>query len=242
MFAPSYVSGAIHPRASTSLGLTSDGATLMPSVSIENAAPPGTPAVVFKVSYTIIDSPSGSGGVVGTSPYTASANVSGGTTLPLPLPSLSLSSPELWSIPRPYLYTISVTLTTSDGVVLDMVNTTLGIRSVLWDPMEGAFINQQPTKLRGFCNHNNFAAVGMGVPDRINLFRLQQIRGVGGNSWRMSHNPGNPATFALGDRLGMTFLEENRVFSDQQEYIDNMRDMVRRDRVHPSILFYSFCK
>jgi hypothetical protein len=28
----------------------------------------------------------------------------------------------------------------------------------------------------------------MGVPVRVNLFRLQQIRGMGGNSWRMSHN------------------------------------------------------
>ena len=81
----------------------------------------------------------------------------------------------------------------------------------------------------------------MAVPKRVNLLRMQQIRGMGGNSWRMSHNPGSPSTFALGDALGMTFLDENRVYSDAPEDVANMRDMVRRDRVHPSILFYSFC-
>ena len=29
----------------------------------------------------------------------------------------------------------------------------------------------------------------MAVPERINLFRVQALRGVGGNGWRMSHNP-----------------------------------------------------
>jgi hypothetical protein len=57
----------------------------------------------------------------------------------------------------------------------------------------------------------------------------------------MSHNPGTPSTFALGDALGMTFLDENRVFSDSADSVANMRDMVRRDRVHPAILYFSFC-
>jgi beta-galactosidase len=113
----------------------------------------------------------------------------------------------------------------------------VGVRSVRWDAINGAFINEQRVKLRGFCNHNNFAGLGMAVPTRVNLLRLQQIRGMGGNSWRMSHNPGNPDTFLLGDRLGMTFLDENRVFKDDDASVENMRDMVRRDRVHPSILY-----
>ena len=57
----------------------------------------------------------------------------------------------------------------------------------------------------------------------------------------MSHNPGCPATFALGDALGMTFLDENRVFKNGSDYVTEMGNMVRRDRQHPSILFWSFC-
>ena len=47
------------------------------------------------------------------------------------------------------------------------------------------------------------AGVGAAVPQRLNLFRAQMLRGVGANIWRMSHNPGDPATFNLLDRLGI---------------------------------------
>ena len=39
----------------------------------------------------------------------------------------------------------------------------------------------------------------------------------------------------------MTFLDENRVFKNGSGYVAEMGNMVRRDRQHPSILFYSFC-
>ena len=39
----------------------------------------------------------------------------------------------------------------------------------------------------------------------------------------------------------MTFLDENRVFDSKPQSATNMGDMVRRDRQHPSILFWSFC-
>jgi hypothetical protein len=29
----------------------------------------------------------------------------------------------------------------------------------------------------------------MAMPDRVSLLRVMQTRGVGGNAWRMSHNP-----------------------------------------------------
>lgn len=43
------------------------------------------------------------------------------------------------------------------------------------------------------------------------------MRGVGGNSWRMSHNPPSPRLLDLADRLGVTVLDENRVFADTQQ-------------------------
>jgi beta-galactosidase/beta-glucuronidase len=75
----------------------------------------------------------------------------------------------------------------------DTVNTTIGIRSIKYTGDQGFFMNEQHVKVRGFCDHNDFASVGMGVPDRIKLFRAQASRGVGGNGRRMSHNP--PGTY-----------------------------------------------
>ena len=83
------------------------------------------------------------------------------------------------SVARPFLYTLTSTLSTGDAM-----NTTIGVRSLVWDADVGLRVNGQPTKLRGWCNHGTFGGVGAAVPDRIDLLRIQQMRGAGGNAWR----------------------------------------------------------
>ena len=65
--------------------------------------------------------------------------------------------------------------------------------------------------MRGFCNHESFTGIGAAIPPRVDLFRVQQMRGVGGNAWRTSHNPPEPALLDVADRLGVLVLDENRV-------------------------------
>lgn len=67
-------------------------------------------------------------------------------------------------------------------------------------------------RIKGFCLHDNFAGVGVAVPDRINLFRAQSLRGIGGNSWRMSHNAGAQATLSILDVLGVLVSESIPVY------------------------------
>lgn len=95
--------------------------------------------------------------------------------------------------------------------------------------------------VRGFCDHNNFAVVGMAVPDRIKLFRAQALRSIGGNARRMSHNPPSPIMLDIYDRLGIVVMDENRLFDNSSKYVQNMGDLVRRDRNHPSVVIWSFC-
>ena len=100
--------------------------------------------------------------------------------------SLHLSNAKVWSVARPFLYTLTTTVRVAmgavakGGVAMDAVNTTFGVRSVAWSPDRGLLLNEQRVKMRGFCNHENFAGVGSAIPERINLFRLQQLRGGGG--------------------------------------------------------------
>ena len=94
--------------------------------------------------------------------------------------------------------------------------------------------------------------MGAAVPDRVNLFRAQMLRSVGGNAWRMAHNPPVPARLDIMDRLGMVAMDENRDYggnkgqggttaeSAAEEEVD-MGDLVQRDRSHPSIVLWSFC-
>ena len=39
-----------------------------------------------------------------------------------------------------------------------------------------------PIQMRGFCNHESFTGVGGAIPDRVDLLRIQQLRGLGGNA------------------------------------------------------------
>ena len=238
VFAPAAPTGAIHPRATPALGLTSDGASISPRATVEVHGGGGAPLAVSAAFSLYLPG--------GATPLATSITASGsgvaGDTLTLAPPPFAVTVPaELWSVPRPFLYTLVASLYDGSLALLDVVNVTLGVRSVAFAEGSGASLNGQPLKLRGFCNHASFTAVGMGVPPRINLLRMQQMRGMGSNSWRMSHNPGSPATFALGDRLGMTFLDENRVFNSDPSSVTNMGDMVRRDRSHASILWWSYC-
>ena len=113
-------------------------------------------------------------------------------------------------------------------------------------------VNGAATKVRGFCDHSNFGGVGGAVPDRVNLFRAQLLRSVGGNAWRMAHNPPVPSRLDIMDRLGMLAMDENRDYGGilQQgglssetlkEQIQDMGDLVQRDRSHPSVMLWSFC-
>ena len=153
---------------------------------------------------------------------------------------LVASSVELWSNLHPYLHTLQAEVV-SDSKILDSVNVSIGVRKADWDPKTGFYLNEVPFKWRGFNNHNDFTGVGMAVPDRVNLFRGQSMRAVGANSWRMSHNPPIPVMLSILDRLGIVVWDENREFGDNNIWVENQKDMVERDRNHPSIMIWSFC-
>ena len=63
-------------------------------------------------------------------------------------------------------------------------------------------MNGKRVKVRGFCNHNSFGGMGMVLPDRINLYRAQAMRGMGSNAFRTAHNPPEPGLLDILDRLG----------------------------------------
>ena len=67
------------------------------------------------------------------------------------------------------------------SAVIDTVRTTIGIRGVVHDPVQGLLLNDRPVKVKGMCNHQDFAGVGTAVPDRLQTFRVQQMVNFGVN-------------------------------------------------------------
>ena len=151
---------------------------------------------------------------------------------------LTVTAPKLWSLDTPQLYKAVVRVRAA-GTETDMVQTPFGIRTVTWDADNGFFLNGKHIELHGVDIHQDFAGVGVAVPDSVQVYRLQQLKAIGVNALRMSHNPPNPEVLDAADRLGMVIIDEHRMMGTTPEIRGQLEAMVRRDRNHPSVVLWS---
>lgn len=152
--------------------------------------------------------------------------------------SINVKNPRLWSIENPYLYTVS-TIVKNEGVVVDEVSTRCGFRTLRFTNDSGFYLNDKHVKLQGVCNHQDHAGVGVALPDALWAFRLRKLKELGVNAYRCSHNPPSNVFLDLCDEMGILVMDENRNFNVSDEYVRQLKWMVRRDRNHPSIIFWS---
>ena len=151
---------------------------------------------------------------------------------------IAVDAPILWSLERPALYEVR-TVVRSGAVVLDQVATHCGFRTVRFDADKGFFLNDQPVKLKGTCNHQDHAGVGVAMPDSLWELRLRRLKEMGANACRCSHNPPAAEFLDACDRLGMLVMDENRNFNTSAEYQRQLQWLIRRDRNHPSVILWS---
>ncbi len=176
--------------------------------------------------------------------------------------TMKLRSPELWGIGSPYLYTLKTTVYQGTEKI-DQSSCRVGIRKIEFDPDRGFFLNGENTKLKGVCMHHDAGVLGAAVPKAVWRYRLEQLKSIGCNAIRTSHNPQAPCLYDLCDEMGFVVIDEA---FDEWEYPKNkwitgwnrgvpghqgssqyfrewgvrdLQDMVRRDRNHPSIILWS---
>jgi beta-galactosidase len=152
--------------------------------------------------------------------------------------SLSLARAHLWSCERPYLYHLRTSVLVRRGMV-DQITTDFGARTIHFDPNLGFFLNGKSIKIKGACNHQDFAGVGVALPDRIHEIRVQKLKEMGANAWRCSHYMMAPEFLDECDRLGILVMAENRHLGDSSEILSQVESLVRRDRNHPSVVIWS---
>lgn len=146
---------------------------------------------------------------------------------------VEVPSPKRWSLESPTLYTAVAEIGT------DRVEHAVGFRTFRFDPDLGFFLNDIPLRIQGTCNHQDHAGVGVAIPDRVNAYRVEQLKKFGCNFYRTSHNPPTPELLDACDRLGMLVMDEVRMFGSGPEAMSQLRRLVRRDRNHPSVIFWS---
>ena len=151
---------------------------------------------------------------------------------------IALRQPTLWSLEEPHLYKL-VTEVEAGGSVTDRYETRFGVRSLRFDPEMGFYLNGKPVKVKGTCNHQDHAGVGAAVPDSFQHFRVRKLQEMGCNAYRSAHNPPAPELLDACDELGMLFLDETRMMSSNPEGLDQFKNLVRRDRNHPSVFMWS---
>ncbi len=149
-----------------------------------------------------------------------------------------MSNPKLWCCENPYMYKL-ITEVWCRGEKTDTYTTPIGIRHVAFSKDNGLILNGKVVKLKGVNMHQDHAGVGSGIPDGLQEWRLMQLKKLGCNAYRSSHNPMTPELLDICDRLGILVIEENRLTGINDEHIELLGRMIRRDRNHPSIILWS---
>ena len=159
-------------------------------------------------------------------------------TLNSQLLTMNLNAPHLWSPADPYLYKVETTVKV-DGRVTDVYETSTGIRDIEFDADRGFLLNGKPLKLKGVNLHQDHAGVGAAIPDALQAWRIRQLKKMGCNAYRASHNPMTPALLDVCDREGILVIDENRLTGINEEHLRLLERMIKRDRNHPSVILWS---
>ncbi len=160
---------------------------------------------------------------------------------------LTVRNPSLWHPDTPNLYRLRTSVYLN-GKLCDAVVSRIGIRSIEFRGADGLYINGKPfgDKLMGVNRHQDYAYIGNAVPNNLHWLDVKKkcVMLVSG----LYARPTIPKTLHLwmpGDELGMFIIvatpgwqywNPEPVF--EERILSDIRNMVRRDRNHPSVLLW----
>lgn len=157
---------------------------------------------------------------------------------------LEVEQPHLWSPDTPYLYNLHVYVKDAAGNIVDGYRRRIGIRSIEFKGKEGFWLNGKPypEPLIGANRHQDFAVIGNALSNSLHWRDAKKLRDAGLRVIRNAHYPQDPAFMDACDELGLfvivntpgwQFWSDEPVFA--QRVYEDIRNMVRRDRNHPSV-------
>ena len=118
-----------------------------------------------------------------------------------------IAVPELWSVDNPALYYAKSKIYAGTELK-DEYSTRFGIRTLEIIPDEGMFINGEPAKFKGVCNHHDLGPLGAAVNDAAIRRQIHIMKEMGCNAIRTSHNMPAPELVEACDEMGMMLMLE----------------------------------
>ena len=150
----------------------------------------------------------------------------------------------LWSTDNPKLYTVQVTVAVP-GVGSHVLSRRIGFRDASFRP-DGFYLNGERLQLFGLNRHQLYPYTGMAMPARVQRTDARILKQeLNCNMVRCSHYPQSPHFLDACDELGLLVWEEAPGWHNvsaapgwQDVVVQNVRDMVRRDRSRPSVIIW----
>ncbi len=148
-----------------------------------------------------------------------------------------------WTLDEPNLYTCRAVLT-ENGEDGDLVQTTFGFRTAEFR-VDGFYLNGEKVFLRGLNRHQAYPYMGYAAPERLQREDARILkRELCCNAVRTSHYPQSPFFIDECDRQGLLVFTEipgwqhigDEAWQDQA--VENVREMVKQYRNHPSIILW----
>ena len=157
---------------------------------------------------------------------------------------MPVKQPMLWTPSTPTLYNLLVRVLDKEENVIDGYRRRIGIRSIEFKGKDGFYLNGRPygKPLIGANRHQDFAVVGNAVANSIHWRDAKKLKDVGMEIIRNAHCPQDPAFMDACDELGLFVIVNTpgwQFWNDAPEFAQrvysDIRNVVRRDRNHPSV-------
>lgn len=163
---------------------------------------------------------------------------------------LVIDNPVLWDLHQPHRYKAVSRIKKGDQVI-DRYETYFGVRTIEYSAEKGFLLNGRQERFRGVCLHHDLGPLGAAVNYRATERQLEIMKAMGVNAIRTSHNPPSREQLELCDKMGILVQVEafdcwkeakveNGYHKQWDEWHErDLRDMIKRDRNHPSVVMWS---
>lgn len=163
----------------------------------------------------------------------------------------AVNNAKLWTPETPNLYTLNMTLMDDAGKELDNLSMRFGVRTVKVDSIHGFQLNGVSRKIQGVCLHHDLGPLGAAVNKAAIIRQIKQLKDMGCDAIRTSHNLPSQMQMEVCDSLGMMVMAESfdmwiypkckngyaRFFKDWSD--KDITALVEANRNHPSIVMWS---
>lgn len=158
--------------------------------------------------------------------------------------TVTVEQPRLWTPDSPYLYNLHVYVKDKEGHMVDGYRRRVGIRSIEFRGQDGFWLNGKPypEPLIGANRHQDFAVIGNALSNSLHWRDAKKLRDAGMRIIRNAHYPQDPAFMDACDELGLFVIVNTpgwQFWNDEPQFAQrvysDIRNMVRRDRNHPSV-------